>query len=433
VLAFAFVLLERLKCLFGLAGCGLIGLDPILGKSIFRIRFELYAVLVAFPLLVYYLYDHRHQLGGSVLLLGLLTGFSLVTIARSARRAKLREYSFEKLQESLSNRELLDQLYSFIYKSQAEPGTPFIQPATKRVFISYSRSSAWSTAVANKIASKLQQLGAYTFLDRPSLHPGQPWKLQLGSAIADSNVFISVLDGNATRRQWVAAEFAQAYQSKILKRTPEIFVVHHQDMNFADAGTAAEAFFSELMVKPSRPIPGWMRSKMAAYDENQVAKMCEAIRYFPIAGALGFWANPILGQLWAYIVSLSGILELLGVPLIIWLGCKPSFLELHKEHASLFAGLSIFMGAFTWRCGMYYLAGSPLQREQSRRFCISELFLSVVFFASALLYRNWLTSADLLFLILCFYFGVATGGYYSVCSKTWQQHETQIKQASAET
>ena len=142
------------------------------------------------------------------------------------------------------------------------------------------------------------------------------------------------------------------------------------------------------------------------------AKMCEAIRHCPIAGALGFWANLILGQLWAYLVSLERYFpELLGVPLIIWLGYKPSmFMETHKEHASfLFAGMSIFMGAFTWRCGMYYLAGQPLtERSIPKILCHGTASVGGVL-ASALLYRDWLTSADLLLLILCFYFGLATG------------------------
>ena len=201
------------------------------------------------------------------------------------------------------------------------------------------------------MAATLQQLGAFVFLDRSSLRPGRSWKQQLRSAIMDSNVFVVIMDANAARRAWIVAEFMTAYRIKVVKRSPEIFVIHPADMDFSAASTPASALFNELMVLPSRPIPNWMRSRMAAFDHDTALAMCRAIRNYPISGVLGFQANRFLSLILQFVVPIGGVVEFFSVPIFILIASKPGVLTDNPNLVLPFAFANTLRGAFglRWR------------------------------------------------------------------------------------
>jgi hypothetical protein len=162
---------------------------------------------------------------------------------------------------------------------------------------------------------------------------------------------------------------------------PEIFVIHPSDMDFTERDTPINALFNELMIRPSRTIPLWMGSRMATYDHYTVSNMCYAIRFYRVPGLLGYGANRALSWLLAGLVPLSGMAEILGIPLLGFVLLKPEFLAARSEFASPLGIVSGFLGGFALRCSAFWLAEDVRQRDYSYAPGVFELLSALAFFA----------------------------------------------------
>lgn len=352
---------------------------------------------------------------------GLCLGFMLVALGRKGSRARVQSVPFAEFSKLLPHGLLLNWLYGRMARAVVNTGRPLFEPFHKRVFISYSRSSTWSSGVAEAMAGALRKTGAFVFLDRVSLQPGLSWKGQLRSGIGDSNVFVAVLDGNAARREWIAAEFATAIWVKMVKRTPEIFVIHPKDVNFSDSTTPAGAFFSELLVKPSRPIPNWMRSLVGAYDEENFAKICTAIRYYRIAGAFGFLGNQIQNQILRVVVPLSAIAQLLGIPILIGIVLKRAALAPHPAFAISLSLVSAFVAGFSARDAIFLTAEGIRRKDFSYGPGLLGLLITIAYMGMAGLCLPLLGVMDVLLAVPAWFFGWETASFFAVATSTWKQ------------
>ncbi len=365
--------------------------------------------------------------GTKTIVVGVVLGAMLVAFVRKGRRASIQALPFAEIPQLLERRALLPQLYDLMAESTVNTGMPLFEPVYKRVFISYSRSSVWSTQVADDMAASLRDVGAFVYLDRPSLRPGLSWKRQLRWAIVNSNVFVVVLDKNAALREWIAAEFATAYRSKIVKRTPEIFVIHPKEMDFSEKDTPASAFFAELMIQPSRAIPQWMRSRMAPYTAENCSDICRAIWSYPIAGTLGITANQVLALVTGIVVPALGFASMLGLPLLVvhvlvMAEClKPSvFLAAHSELVFPLGFASAILGGFSLRSALRSFADIR-RSDYSYVPGPVELLEAAAFFGAVAICLPWLQLVDTCLVFLAVFLGVECGSVFALCMRTWKR------------
>lgn len=366
--------------------------------------------------------------GLGTLVAGFGLGFMLVSLEHTGQRARIRRIPFASLPQAIVQETILPRLYDTMTETMVSTGIPFFEAVHKRVFISYSRSSAWSSESASQIAAALQSLGAYVFLDRPSLRPGLPWKRQIRWAIDSSNVFVVVLDEVASRREWIAAEFVAAYYNKIVKGTPEIFIVHPKEIDFTKLNSPAGLFFAELIVRPSRAIPERMRSRMTAYNTQICAEICSAIWSYPIAGSFGVTANLIISLIVALLVPVVGFACYLGLPLMLIhllaiqdkIASPLALLAAHSEMAVPVAAVTLaFTGGFSLRCALRSFADIR-RSDYSYTPGYLELIETAAFFVGLCLCAPWLSLKEVCLVILSVFFGLELGNYFTLCMRTWK-------------
>jgi hypothetical protein len=239
-------------------------------------------------------------------------------------------------------------------------------------------------------------------------------------------VFIVVLDQFACRREWVAAEFAAAYRNKIVKGTPEIFIIHPKEIDFAKLDSPAGSFFAELIVQPSRVIPERMLSRMAPYDAQSSAKICSAIRSYPIAGTFGGPANLVIALITGLLVSVLGLACNLGLPLLLayvlargGIISPASLLGVFPEIVMPVAIALALTGGFSLRCALRSFA-------EIRRSNYSyvpgylELIETVAFFVWLSFCVPWLSLNGMCLIALMVFFGLELGSTFTVCTRTWK-------------
>ncbi len=123
---------------------------------------------------------------------------------------------------------------------------PILPAASPQVFISYTRASPWSRAVAGDLHRQLSAAGCLSFLDKEGIGQGSDWRRQLNESIADANVFVCVLDRRALRQKWVAAELITALAGQRLTGLPDVIVLTDPEMQ-APGRAAALPVFQHLL------------------------------------------------------------------------------------------------------------------------------------------------------------------------------------------
>ena len=113
--------------------------------------------------------------------------------------------------------------------SSDQSGSPFqcpmLSPPWPFVFISYTRSSAWSAGQAGELYRLLETTPCRVFLDRDFIKHGTNWRRELQRHIARSNVLISVLDPVGAGREWPARELESALWGCRRIGSPQILVM----------------------------------------------------------------------------------------------------------------------------------------------------------------------------------------------------------------
>jgi len=102
---------------------------------------------------------------------------------------------------------------------------PLLPSLSARVFISYTQSSAKGIRLARALYRTLKDAGASPFLDRASIPAGASWRRALNEHIGECDTFVCILDERSVQRQWVAAEFLAALESRRLTGTPDVVVL----------------------------------------------------------------------------------------------------------------------------------------------------------------------------------------------------------------
>lgn len=359
-------------------------------------------------------------------LIGLGIGIALMSTVRAGRRAQNLNSRLAEIPGAIADGTMLPQLYEEMTGTILSTGIPLFEPFHKRIFISYSSASPWSSTVAVHVAELLRTSGAKVFLDQPSLRSGFSWKKQLRWAIDNANVFIAVLDQVAVRREWVAAEFATALRNKALKRTPEIFVVHPKDMDFSATSNPASAFFADVLVRPSHPIPEWMRSKLAAYDTSTCTAMCKAIRTFPLTAEFGVPANLAIGLAVNLLVIVAGFASNLALPLLgVVLLSTGGIAELTTLVCAR-TGAMLPASAVLALLGGYSVRSAVRCFAEIRRSAYAytpgylELVEALVFFGGAWVCFPSLSLTDWCVLGLMIFFGIELGNVFAVCMRSWK-------------
>ncbi|MFC1539022.1 toll/interleukin-1 receptor domain-containing protein [Candidatus Latescibacterota bacterium] len=362
--------------------------------------------------------------------IGFGIGLMVVSLVRKGRRAHIHSLSFAELPEEIEKGTILSRLHEDMAENIFNSGKPLYESPLKRVFISYSRSSAWSSTVAEQIAVSLRGLGAYVFLDRPSLRLGFSWKRQLRWAIDNSNVFITVLDQVAARREWIAAEFITAFRNKTLKWTPEIFVVHPKEMDFSKVDKQALNIFAELLVRPSRSIPERMRSKLITYDTESCNTMCDAIKTYPIAGEFGILVNIAFSLVVGILVFFISLACNLGLPLMLFhllsiqgIISPASLLATHVEMATPVASVLALLGGFSLRNAVRSFA-EIRRSDYAYTPGYLELLEASAFFVGAIFCVPWLSLKGVCISVLMVLFGLELGNIFTVSMRTWKSLST---------
>jgi hypothetical protein len=406
----------RFQCLDDLRKCG-----PNLARDYSPLAVEMLAVEgggIAIGLSAFFL---AWNCDAKAIIFGVGLGIMLVALSRKGSRSRVHSIPFADFPKILPHGLLLSWLYGRMAGAVVNTGRPLFEPFHKRVFISYARSSPWSVGVAEKAIDRLRKTGAFVFQDRFSLQPGRSWKGQLRSAICNSNVFVIVLDGKCSHREWIAAEFAAAFWIKMVKRTPEIFVIHPPGVNFSDLTTPAGAFFKELLVEPSRPIPEWMRSHMGACDADNFARMCSDIRDYRITGPFGFLGNRILFQVLRVVVPLCVIAQMLSIPVLLGIALKREALANHVAFAALLSLASSFLCGFSIRDALFLVVEGIERKDFSHWPGLMGLLITIVFVSLVAICLPLLGLMDLLLLVPALFLGWECASFVAIATRTWKQ------------
>ncbi len=114
---------------------------------------------------------------------------------------------------------------SFLQPGSADPRQWPLFASRSKVFISYSRTSAWGSQSADMLHERLKATVGDSFLDRRSIPSGASWRHQLDEQIGESAVFVALCDEHSVRRPWVAAELGAALAGRHASGVPEVILL----------------------------------------------------------------------------------------------------------------------------------------------------------------------------------------------------------------
>ena len=160
--------------------------------------------------------------------LGIVFGLLLDLVHRGGLDAQRRRSSLSKAFQSTENLQLAFHLAEAAWPPQADPFVcTLLPPAAPRVFISYARASAWSERTAQALHARVSESGGIPFLDAASIAAGSSWPAALGTALADADIFIALVDEETVHHRWVAAEWLAALDGRVLTGRPELVVIRN--------------------------------------------------------------------------------------------------------------------------------------------------------------------------------------------------------------
>ena len=241
---------------------------------------------------------------------------------------------------------------------------PLTNVAKPRVFISYTRRSAWSKSVATKLEQSLRLRNIQSFRDESGIESGSQWRNQLSQNLNNCNIFISILDEVAVQSEWVASEMIIALTSQSMTGLPDIFILGGPQLS----GKAKLPVFSTL------------------YDLHETARKKNKVRFISVdedmvetfASGLVFHARSTPSILPSRFTALFKVL-LLPLQWIGPLGLLPGLLSLPVAYFQ-FIGLFDLEGILQTRnlfvpsvlvCG--YWIGYMLRLSFASRFEIRQL------------------------------------------------------------
>lgn len=114
---------------------------------------------------------------------------------------------------------------------------PLFPARTPKVFISYTRSSAWARRVAGSLAKYLSGMKVRAFLDQQDIPAGVSWRRALNHHLSRATAFVCLADSQSVERVWPAAEMEAALAGKHLIGLPQIIVLKEPNLPYAGKDT----------------------------------------------------------------------------------------------------------------------------------------------------------------------------------------------------
>ncbi len=183
----------------------------------------------------------------SFILLGIVIGILIDITRRKGIQAQREHLSLEKALRICRILPIPNEIEKAIKECSLHPlRHPLFPAISPKVFISYTRSSNWSIALAKNLHKKLLNINVKSFLDRENIGEGSNWRNQLNRSLASTNVFITIIDKNSIDREWVAAEMITALMSKSLTSLPEVIVLTDGELSSSTIDKGLPIFASIL-------------------------------------------------------------------------------------------------------------------------------------------------------------------------------------------
>ena len=265
--------------------------------------------------------------------LGIFGGMIIDLTRRNMINTRRILKKIDKTQITRKGNDLPKKIKESIYGDELNPlNVPMFPNTRPNVFISYTRSSEWSSKIAEIIAQKLKESSTLYFLDRHDIMEGSNWRRALNENLGESLVFISLIENNTISRPWPAAELETALYGKHLTGSPYIVILEKDDVTEGRINTALPVFESILKM-PREAVnefqPKIIQIKSSIENSNkkfeQISQLVWSIQNYPgriavfnskLASLINLLILP-LSLILNSIASVASIVGVLGIILII--------------------------------------------------------------------------------------------------------------------
>lgn len=187
---------------------------------------------------------------------------------------------------------------------------PALRP---RVFLSYARCTRWSAPMAQRLHQLLADQGTVSFLDRQGIGPGSSWWSVLNRSLAETDVFVALLDAEAATRRMVAAELLAALAARAESGTPRLLILVGPDLDARSRRESLPVFEAVLAESPSPASHRQVRIVPASESAlRMVASGLRPAHYETTSVVPAGWAV-LLQLLLLPIISLGPLTEIAGL------------------------------------------------------------------------------------------------------------------------
>lgn len=251
--------------------------------------------------------------------LGIFGGIIIDLTRRNRINTRRILKKIDKTQITRKGYDLPKKIKESIYGNELNPlNVPMFPNTRPNIFISYTRSSEWSSKIADMIAQKLKESSTLYFLDRHDIREGSNWRRALNENLGESLVFISLIENNTISRSWPAAELETALYGKHLTGSPYIVILENDDITEDRINTALPVFESILKM-PREAVnefqPKIIQIKSSIKNPNkkfeQISQLVSSIQHYP-------------GSVAVFESKFASLINLLILPLILILNSLAS-------------------------------------------------------------------------------------------------------------
>lgn len=259
----------------------------ILGRAIRAMRW----VAFAFVGYSFWFWDSRIGVTSwinhdwDLLLLGGGIGAVLVALMRDGSRARF-QVDFARIPLLLEKREAVGDFFKWAMRKFCFSSSIMLPTACSSYFVSYSRSSPWCVNTAQELSASLKSMNTRVFLDREALQAGDAWKARIESSLNEIDIFVHIIDEQASKKKWVIAEFLTALLGAAARKSPAIVILHPPDFKPLEAsGNQFAMVFSGILQEVKTRNMWWLKTHLFAYTPANSEQICAYLRY----GLNRFW------------------------------------------------------------------------------------------------------------------------------------------------
>lgn len=302
-----------------------------------------------------------------------------------------------------------------------------------KVFLSYSRSSAWGNACAGRLYARLNLMGYDTFLDRRSIPLGASWQHELDERIAEADIFIVVCDADTVKRPWVAAEVGAALEGRHLSGVPQILMIQNGSVDAAGHTDMRPAFRSLLSAAAAEDSRG-IRS-LAVHDPDEAVQLVTALlgRQRSQAAVFPSWLLSVLLFFLSPVMALVSLAWILGLPsLLIGIGVQMGKIDLQSWFAPRtlwwIAIAAAALACSTMRHAFSSRFEGAMKQKGRRDWSVSTLY-ALGFAALGLTLWRHFSSADYLWLLIAGWLAIDLTGSFVGHMQRMQSHQPTSRRA----